>query len=594
MKYVPLHKSPLFLKIIFIVSVAIIFFIGGITFKHITVLKKSSDYVNNSYEVNIELERLISYIKDAETGQRGYILSKDKIFLEPYYNSKTLVKKSFKRVSTLTANSRTQQSNLKKLLYFINKKQNGLSKTLYLHELGINNEETYKSNLIVGRQTMDSIRLKIEDMISTQKTLLQNRQQNYEATMNYTPLLIYLTLIVTLILITIAFIKMNRDLVLLRKTINTLSVANEANNLAEIVGGFGSWQLNLETNQYIFSDNEYRLIGCDPQSFEASRATFLKFVHPDDLEFVKQNTRNILNDNDLPPFTYRIIRKDSEIRYFRSLGRIVNIASGNKTFIGTTSDVTEEVYAKNLVEERNRELESSNKELTAFNYIASHDLQEPLRKIEIFMSRLVSKDYANLSAAGQQYVASIQSSANRMRVLIKDLLHFSRINKAEKIFEEADLNYLLETAKHELAPTIEEKKARIESNELPTLNVIPFQIQQLFINLLSNSLKYSKENSSPIIEINCEMIDANEVEILPDNNIKYYKITFKDNGIGFEQEYAAKIFILFNRLHNKNEYQGTGIGLAICQKIVENHKGFIVAKGELNVGSTFTVYLPTE
>jgi signal transduction histidine kinase len=594
MKYVPLHKSPLFLKIIFIVSVAIIFFIGGITFKHITVLKKSSDYVNNSYEVNVELERLISYIKDAETGQRGYILSKDKIFLEPYYNSKALVKKSFKRVSTLTANSRTQQSNLKKLLYFINKKQNGLSKTLYLHELGINNEETFKSNLIVGRQTMDSIRLKIEDMISTQKTLLQNRQQNYEATMNYTPLLIYLTLIVTLILITIAFIKMNRDLVLLRKTINTLSVANEANNLAEIVGGFGSWQLNLETNQYIFSDNEYRLIGCDPQSFEASRATFLKFVHPDDLEFVKQNTRNILNDNDLPPFTYRIIRKDSEIRYFRSLGRIVNIASGNKTFIGTTSDVTEEVYAKNLVEERNRELESSNKELTAFNYIASHDLQEPLRKIEIFMSRLVSKDYANLSPAGQQYVASIQSSANRMRVLIKDLLHFSRINKAEKIFEEADLNYLLETAKHELAPTIEEKKARIESNELPTLNVIPFQIQQLFINLISNSLKYSKENSSPIIEINCEMIDANEVEILPDNNIKYYKITFKDNGIGFEQEYAAKIFILFNRLHNKNEYQGTGIGLAICQKIVENHKGFIVAKGELNVGSTFTVYLPTE
>ncbi|TDE01699.1 sensor histidine kinase [Flavobacterium sandaracinum] len=594
MKYIPLHKSPLFLKIIFVVSVAIIFFIGGITFKHITVLKKSSDYVNNSYEVNIELERLISYIKDAETGQRGYILSKDKIFLEPYYNSKTLVKKSFKRVSTLTANSRTQQSNLKKLLYFINKKQNRLSKTLYLHELGINDEETFKRNLIVGRQTMDSIRLKIEDMISTQKMLLQNRQQDYEATMNYTPLLIYLTLIVTLILITIAFIKMNRDLVLLRKTINTLSVANEANNLAEIVGGFGSWQLNLETNQYIFSDNEYRLIGCDPQSFEASRATFLKFVHPDDLEFVKQNTSNILNDNDLPPFTYRIIRKDNEIRYFRSLGRIVNIASGNKTFIGTTSDVTEEVYAKNLVEERNRELESSNKELTAFNYIASHDLQEPLRKIEIFMSRLVSKDYANLSAAGQQYVASIQSSANRMRVLIKDLLHFSRINKAEKIFEEANLNYLLETAKQELAPTIEEKKACIESNELPTLNVISFQIQQLFINLISNSLKYSKENSSPIIKINCEMIDAHEAKILPDNNIKYYKITFKDNGIGFEQEYATKIFILFNRLHNKNEYQGTGIGLAICQKIVENHKGFIEAKGEINIGSTFTVYFPAE
>ncbi|MFV8370250.1 CHASE3 domain-containing protein [Flavobacterium sp. LB2R40] len=592
MKFIQLHKSPLFLKIIFIISVAIIFFIGGITFKHITVLKKSSTWVSNSHEVNAELERLMSYIKDAETGQRGYILTKDKSFLTPYDNSKTLVRTSYKKISILTANSRTQQSNLKKLLYFINKKQNYLSKTLYLTELGISDEKLFKNNLIVGKETMDSIRLKIEDMIITQKNLLNNRQKDYESTMNYTPLLIYLTLLVTLILITIAFIKMSKDLVLLRKTINTLSLANEANNLAEIVGGFGSWQLNLENNTYSFSDNEYRLLGCEPQSFEANLEQFLNFIHPDDLEFVIQNTNRIFIDNDLPPFTYRVIRKNGEIRYFRGLGRIVNISSGNRTFIGTTSDVTEEVYAKNLIEERNRELENNNKELTAFNYIASHDLQEPLRKIETFLSRLISKDYPNLSQSGQQYIASIQSSANRMRILIHDLLQFSRANKTEKIFEDSNLNYLFENAKQELAQIIEEKKAIIECNELPTLKVIPFQIQQLFINLIGNSLKYSKENRNPIITINCSIISANEEELLPHNDKHYFKITVKDNGIGFEQVYAKKIFILFNRLHNKNEYEGTGIGLAICKKIVENHKGFIVATGVLNEGATFIIYLP--
>lgn len=592
MKYIQIHKSPLFLKIIFIISVAIIFFIAGITFKHITVLKKSSTWVSNSYEVNAELERLMSYIKDAETGQRGYILTKDKSFLTPYDNSKTLVRKSYKKILILTTNSRTQQSNLKKLLYFINKKQNNLSKTLYNAKQGIYDEKVFKTNLIIGKETMDSIRFKIQNMIITQKNLLNNRQKDYESTMNYTPLLIYLTLLVTLILITIAFVKMNRDLVFLKKTINTLSLANESNNLAEIVGGFGSWQLNLETNIYTFSDNEYRLLGCEPQSFEANLEQFLHFIHPDDLEIVIKNTKRIFIDNDLPPFTYRVIKKNGEIRYFRGLGRIVNISSGNKTFIGTTSDVTEEVYAKNLIEERNQELENNNKELTAFNYIASHDLQEPLRKIETFLSRLISKDYPNLSQSGQQYVSSIQSSANRMRVLIHDLLQFSRAIKTEKIFEESNLNYLLENAKQELAQTIEEKNAIVESNELPTLKVIPFQIQQLFINLIGNSLKYSKEDVAPIIKINCLAITLNDEKFLPHNDNKYFKITIEDNGIGFEQEYAKKIFILFNRLHNKNEYEGTGIGLAICKKIVENHKGYIFANGVLNEGVTIVIYLP--
>lgn len=593
MKINSLYKSPIFLKIVFILSIFIIFFISAITFKHLTSIRKTSFYVEKSYHVSLELERLISYLKDAETGQRGFLLSKDSIYLEPYNNSKIKIAKSFNRLSQLTKDNPEQQKNIDKLKFLINKRKNYLSKNLYLVGNKNYNPSEFKENLKIGMITMDSIRMHIDAMDAIEDRLFKERADDYNYTMMFTPIIIYITLLITLFLIVVSFVKINKDLIRLKSSNSRLIIADESSKMAEIVGNFGSWQYDPEKREFKFSDNEYRLLGCEPNAFEPNLENFLKYVHPDDYNHVVENIDKIIEAENLPSINYRIIKENGEIRYLNGVARSLTDRLGNKIMIGVTNDITQEYTATQLIEERNRELEANNKELSAFNYVASHDLQEPLRKIQTFISRIEDKEADKFSELGKDYLSRIQNASERMRLLIDDLLQFSRTNKSEKVLEIADLNKILENSKQELSQTIEEKKAIITNEELPTSKAIPFQMQQLFTNLINNSLKYSKKDTVPTINIRYEVVSAESEEQIPiKTKDKFHKITFKDNGIGFEQEYADKIFVLFGRLHNKNEYSGTGIGLAICKKIAENHKGYIFGKGESDVGAMFTIYLP--
>jgi signal transduction histidine kinase len=591
MKLQSFYKSPIFLKSIFVVSIFAIFFISAITYKHIELLDNSSKWVNHSYDMNLELERLFSYLKDSETGQRGFLITKDSVFLEPYIHSKDNIEHSLDIVRKQTKKNSTQEDNLRKLRFYISKRQNYLSATLHLSLKKSLSDKELRHKLLIGKETMDSVRSQINIMMLLEKKNLKARELEYKDTIKVTPFFIYITLLITLLLISISYIRINRDLAKLQISNNRLIVLNEVSNLAEIVGNFGSWQLNIDTQEYIYSDNEYRLLGCEPQSFKNGQEDFLKCVHPEDAPYFEDIPSRIENNN-LAPFTYRIIRKDKQLRYFRTTGRIVTNRFGDNLLIGTTSDVTDEVLASLSLEQQNIELAATNKELLAFNYVASHDLQEPLRKIQTFISRLSDNESDTLTENAKEYIERIHSSVERMRILIDDLLQYSRANKTEKVFEKIDLNELLDNAKIDLAQSIEEKNAVIKSDKLPIATVIPFQIQQLFINLIGNSLKYSRENVALKIKISCKIVSAFEEELIQRNTKeKYIKIVFEDNGIGFEQEYAEKIFILFNRLHNRNEYAGTGIGLAICKKIVENHKGFIFAQGKPDKGAIFTIYL---
>ena len=252
--------------------------------------------------------------------------------------------------------------------------------------------------------------------------------------------------------------------------------------------------------------------------------------------------------------------------------------------------------------EKNTELVIMNKELQAFSYVSSHDMQEPLRKIQMFSTIILQNENQNLSENGKFNLKRIQSAVGTMRQQLDDLLSFSHTNSAERKFEKTDLDVVIAEVKAELKNAIEEKHAIIETTELGHCNVIAFQFRQLMYNLIGNALKFSNPDIPPHIIIKSSVAKGSKLinaylndkveqkKILPEKT--YYHISIRDNGIGFKPPYSERIFGLFQRLHSKEEYSGTGIGLAIVKKIVENHNGIIKATSQLNEGALFDIYIP--
>jgi len=261
--------------------------------------------------------------------------------------------------------------------------------------------------------------------------------------------------------------------------------------------------------------------------------------------------------------------------------------------MGNTHDITQVKKVENELKRNLRELKRSNTELEEFAYAASHDLQEPLRKITTFGSRFKHKYGDLVGSEGQMYIDRMQTASDSMRVLIDNLLDLSRVTRADHMFEPVDLGKLVRLAQSDLEILIDESKASIVVADLPVVEGIPTQLRQMFTNLLSNALKFAKLGTMPLIEISGERLGRREMEenfLVADKT--YFRIDVKDNGIGFDQEYEEKIFQIFQRLHGKSDYPGSGIGLSICKRIAERHQGLISATGKTGEGAVFSIILP--
>lgn len=241
------------------------------------------------------------------------------------------------------------------------------------------------------------------------------------------------------------------------------------------------------------------------------------------------------------------------------------------------------------------ELARSNRELEDFAFVASHDLQEPLRKIRAFGNRLESGYNDVIDERGKDYLARMLNAAERMSMLISDLLAFSRVSTRGKEFGEVDLNRAINSVIDDLEIAIEEKSAEINVDDMPVIRGDKSQLEQLFLNLISNALKFQSEGVKPIVSINVtNALSEDTSDILISEEHEWVKITVTDNGIGFEQSFAEKIFAPFQRLHGRSEYKGTGIGLAVCRRIVERHNGQISATSKPGEGATFSIILPKD
>ncbi|HOA36864.1 MAG TPA: PAS domain-containing protein [Flavihumibacter sp.] len=261
--------------------------------------------------------------------------------------------------------------------------------------------------------------------------------------------------------------------------------------------------------------------------------------------------------------------------------------------MGNTHDITQVKKVENELKRNLRELKRSNTELEEFAYAASHDLQEPLRKITTFGSRFKHKYGDLVGSEGQMYIDRMQTASDSMRVLIDNLLDLSRVTRADHMFEPVDLGKLVRLAQSDLEILIDESKASIVVADLPVVEGIPTHLRQMFTNLLSNALKFAKPGTMPLIEISGERLGRREMEehfLVADKT--YFRIDVKDNGIGFDQEYEEKIFQIFQRLHGKSDYPGSGIGLSICKRIAERHQGLISATGKTGEGAVFSIILP--
>ncbi|MBA2330942.1 MAG: PAS domain-containing sensor histidine kinase, partial [Flavisolibacter sp.] len=247
------------------------------------------------------------------------------------------------------------------------------------------------------------------------------------------------------------------------------------------------------------------------------------------------------------------------------------------------------------LEQKKKELETSNQELEQFAHVASHDMKEPIRKINILTDILLTNGNSSFSDNEKIYLEKIQNAASRLTKMVDGVLTYSTLKSEVYIFEKIDLNNIISSVVEDLELLIEEKKAVIKFEKLPELIGANFLIYQLFYNLINNALKFSLPDVPPLIIIKSE--DLSEQDIRNNNlneDISYTEITLEDNGIGFSQEYAEKIFKTFFRLHAKQIYEGTGLGLSLCKNIVDKHHGIINAEGREGMGARFTIILPQQ
>jgi len=569
--------------------------------------------VGNIRMVNTTIQstmQVLSLIKDAETGHRGYQLTHDEEYLQPYYGARVSIPVDIAKLDSISEFIPAIKADVDQLRGLVDKQLNTIEKILQATKWRNSELQSEEIRLMrAGKNNMDQIR-EVGDRINrTSRKLVSVALEDEGGFRTLTPINL-------LVIILIAF---GGILLLFTRAVMLLDERDKKSKNLEMA----LQDLKEETQKRVHTGNLLRNV------LDNSRDGIMAFTAVRDQDNLVTDFDFILVNEASAKMTHQIqdhlidmklsdIFPENQSQFLSEYVRVVETGvdfrreaeiqlNGQVTWfkilavkfndgmVVTLSDISSEKETEHQLRNYTQELKRSNEDLEQFAYVASHDLQEPLRKIRSFGDRLVTKYHDKLDETGKDYIDRMQAASARMQNLIEDLLAFSRITRSSELPGKVELKKVFGEISDDLSDQISREQASLEFQKMPAVLGVKGQIQRLFQNLVSNAIKFRKEEEKPRITVTGEKLTALDVTrefTFTPRYKNYVKITLSDNGIGFDEKYAEQIFNVFQRLHGKNEFEGTGIGLAICKKIVAHHGGLITAKSKEGIGSQFIVILP--
>jgi PAS domain S-box-containing protein len=556
----------------FLFALAIIIGLAIYAYLNNRKFAETSNQVAHSNRVLYRTELILTLIMDAESDQRGYIITGDKSFLEPFQETSSEIHDNLNDLIRLTSDNPAQQVRLARVRPLIESKLSFIKETI---EAVGNNPDEARAGVISmrGKQLMDDIKHEIAAVKDEESRLLVERTRvSKEGHTKFTTTFTGLLTIIAFILIAV-FITINISL--LGRTKAEKELRNAAEDIRDLYENAPCGYLSVDSAGTLVEINNTMLSWIGYTKDEVvGKMNFRHLIPNESVPTFEHSLDEFLRKGKISNVEFDIIRKDGSS--FQIISSATMVKDDYGKFLksrSTVFDISERKKAERQIRQLNQELE-------AFTYSVSHDLRAPLRSIDGY-TKILEEDYSDkLDSEGQRVMGVIMTNAKRMGQLIDDLLEFSRLGRKELAKIECDMNSIAHDVVNELVESQPQRKVTIDIDELVPSKADPAMIRQVWINLISNAIKYSRKTENPRVEISSYL----------DRGVHVYMI--RDNGVGFDMKYIGKLFGVFQRLHKVQDFEGTGVGLAIVYRIIAKHGGKVWAESKVNEGAAFFFSLP--
>lgn len=601
----------IYVRFIFLAALIVLISVSLMTYRNLDNYINEVKLVRHSNLVFRVVENVLSAVKDAETGHRGYQLTGDSSYLEPYHLSIQELPSMLHELDSLVQDNDKQKRYVDTLVQLISNQYLLINRILSNAERSSLYMDRYESKLLKdGKNNMSRIRNTVSKIRNLEEEVYVNRIATEEGYRNIAPFSLLAFTILSVFGVAFLFARVIGALEQKREAEKVLK-----ENLKTLEREISEKQFAQSTIQNILDHSLDGIMAFASIRNEQGEIIDFKWILAN---FISSQTlgrgrENLIGSNllDVVPDAnnmglFEIYKQVVVTGVSRQFERDFNLRGEVKWFymaavklgdglIVTYTDVTGKHVAEDQMRKYSEELKRSNQDLEQFAYVASHDLQEPLRKIRAFGDRLAARYEDKLDEIGSEYITRMQQASARMQKLIEDLLSFSRISSGQEQFTRVDLTAVVNEVVDDIEGQILREKAKVGIKAIAEINGDRGQIRRLFQNLISNAIKFHKQGATPVVEISGSIVSGTDMEKefgFPLSENSYVRIVVKDNGIGFDEKYADKIFNIFQRLQGRAEFEGTGIGLAICRKIMTNHRGYILARSVINQGSEFILIFP--